>query len=208
MASVLSRLLPRERSFFEMFTEVTVNIQEGARALAAIFHDYRDLEVRAQTIKALEHKGDQMTHDIITHLNQTFITPFDREDIHQLTVKLDDILDLIDAVATRLVIYKADQLRAGAAELADILVQSTAEVHSAVTRLEKPNGIINHCIEINRLENEGDAVVRAAIATLFREEKDPVEIIKWKEIFEVLETATDKCEDVANILETVVLKNA
>jgi len=207
MANVLSRLLPRERSFFTRFTEVTANIEEGARALAALFHDYRDVPARAQHIKDLEHKGDQLTHDIITRLNQTFITPFDREDIHALSTKLDDVLDLIDAVATRLVIYRADKLRPGVAELADILVRATAEIHAAVSRLEKQDGILDHCIEINRLENQGDTVVRAAIARLFQEEKDPVELIKWKEILEVLEIATDKCEDVANILESVVLKS-
>jgi len=208
MTSVLARLLPRERSFFNLFTDVTTNIQEGAHALAALFQDYRDVAARAQGIKALEHKGDQLTHDIITRLNQTFVTPFDREDIHALTTKLDDVLDLIDAVATRLVIYRVDTLRPGAVELADILVRSTAQVHAAVSHLEKQDGIIEHCIEINRLENEGDTAVRAAIARLFREEKDPVELIKWKEILEVLETATDKCEDIANVLESVVLKSA
>jgi predicted phosphate transport protein (TIGR00153 family) len=207
MANFLSRLLPRERSFFALFTELTANIEEGARALAAIFHDYRDVPARVQHIKDLEHKGDQLTHDIITRLNQTFITPFDREDIHQLTTKLDDVLDLIDAAASRLVIYKADKLRPGAVELADILVRATGQIHAAVGRLEKPDGILQYCIEINSLENQGDTAVRAAIAHLFQEEKDPVELIKWKEILEVLEIATDKCEDVANILESVVLKS-
>lgn len=207
MTNLLARLLPRERSFFALFTELTANIEEGARLLSALFRDYRDVAARAQELKALEHKGDQLTHDIITKLNQTFITPFDREDIHQLTTKLDDVLDLIDAVAARLVIYRVDTLRPGAAELADILVRSTAQIGAAVSRLEKQDGIIEHCIEINRLENEGDTVVRSAIARLFDEEKNPVELIKWKEILEVLETATDKCEDVANVLESVVLKS-
>jgi len=208
MANFLTRLLPREQSFFAMFTEVTGNIQAGARALAEIFADYRDLQRKVDRVKEYEHRGDQLTHEIFTKLNQTFITPFDREDIHQLTSKLDDVLDLIDAVATRLVIYKVDKPRPGAAELADILVRSTAEIHAAVSRLEKHDGILDHCITINSLENEGDRAVRAAIADLFEHEKDPVELIKWKEILEVLETATDKCEDVANVLESVVLKSA
>lgn len=208
MANLLTRLLPRERSFFTMFTEVTANIQDGARALAALFQDYRDVPAQVQHIKSLEHRGDQLAHDIFTKLNQTFVTPFDREDIHELTSKLDDVLDLIDAVATRLVIYQVDKLRPGAAELAAILVRATAEIHGAVSHLEKQDGILDHCIEINRLENEGDTAVRAAIARLFQEEKNPVELIKWKEILEVLEIATDKCEDVANILEAVVLKSA
>ena len=208
MPSVLSRLMPRERSFFATFTEVTANIQEGAKALSALFHDYRDIPVRTQAIKALEHKGDDLTHQIIARLNQTFITPFDREDIHSLTTRLDDVLDLMDAVATRLVIYRVEYVRAGAAELADILVRATAEIHAAVSKLEKLDGILDHCVAIAELEDEADTAVRSAIARLFEEEKNPVELIKWKEILEVLETATDKCEDVANVLEAVVLKSA
>ena len=208
MANLLTRLLPRERSFFNLFTEVTVNIQGGARALAGLFRDYRDVPNQAKRIKDMEHRGDQLTHELVTLLNQTFVTPFDREDIHALTTKLDDVLDLIDAVATRLVLYGVNKPRPGAQELADILVRATAEIHAAVSRLEKQNHILEHCIEINSLENEGDTAVRKAIAQLFQEEKDPVEIIKWKEILEVLETATDKCEDVANIIEGVVLKSA
>jgi len=207
MPNVLARLLPRERSFFTIFTEVTANIQEGAKALAALFHDYRDIPARTQAIKALEHKGDDLTHEIITRLNQTFITPFDREDIHALTTKLDDVLDLMDAVATRLVIYRAETLRPGAAELADILVRATAELHAAVSHLEKQDGILDHCVIISDLEDEADTAVRSAIARLFEVEKDPVELIKWKEILEVLEIATDKCQDVANVLEAVVLKS-
>lgn len=207
MTSVLARLLPRELSFFSLFTQVTANIEAGARALAALLKDYRDVEAKVRHIKDLEHLGDQLTHDIFTKLNQTFVTPFDREDIHSLTGKLDDVLDLIDAVATRLVLYGVDKPRPGAVELADILVQATGEIHAAVSRLEKRDRILDNCIEINRLENEGDSAVRTAIARLFREEQNPVEIIKWKEILEVLETATDKCEDVANILEAVVLKS-
>ncbi|MFQ5662696.1 MAG: DUF47 domain-containing protein [Terriglobia bacterium] len=208
MANLLSRLLPRELSFFTMFTEVTANIQEGARVLAGILHDYRDVQSRVRHLKDLEHRGDHLTHEIFTKLNQTFITPFDREDIHTLTSRLDDVLDLTDAVGARLVIYGVDKVRPGATELAGILVRATDEIHFAVASLEKPDRILDRCIEINRLEDEADSIVRKAIGSLFRDEQNPVEIIKWKEILEVLETATDKCEDVANILETVVLKSA
>lgn len=206
--NLLARLMPRERSFFPMFTEVTGNIQEGARALAELFNDFQQVPAKVKKIKDIEHRGDDMTHKIFTRLNQTFVTPFDREDIHSLTSKLDDVLDLVDAVAARLVIYQIDHVRPGAAEMADILVRATTEIHAAVSRLEKLDGILDHCIQINSLEEEGDATVRTAIAALFREEQNPVEIIKWKEILEVLETATDKCEDVANVLETVVLKSS
>ena len=208
MANLLARLLPRERSFFTMFTEVTANIREGARALVNLFADYRDIESRAAHIKDLEHRGDQLTHELMMRLNQTFITPFDREDIHELASKLDDVIDLIDAVTSRLVIYRIHQLRPGAGELAHTLLKATEEIHAAVSLLEKQDRILDHCIKINSLEKEGDRAVRAAIARLFEEEKDPIEILKWKEILESLETATDKCEDVANVLESVVLKSA
>ena len=208
MPNVIARLMPRERSFFATFTEVTANIQEGAKALSALFRDYRDVTARTQAIKVIEHKGDALTHGIITRLNQTFITPFDREDIHSLTTKLDDVLDLMDAVATRLVIYRVTDVRPGAAELADILVRATAELHAAVSKLEKQDGILDHCVAIADMEDEADTAVRSAIARLFEEEKNPVELIKWKEILEVLEIATDKCEDVANVIESVILKSA
>lgn len=208
MAGLWARILPREKSFFDMFTEVTANIQAGAQALVDLLEDYRNLEEKVSHIKDLEHRGDQMTHDIMTRLNQTFITPFDREDIYELCSKLDDVIDLIDAFTSRLVIYSIRAPRPGAVELARIVMKATDEVHDAVSLLEKHDRILPYCIEINRLENEADVTVRAAIAQLFEEEKDPVEIIKWKELYEVLEIATDKCEDVANVIESVVLKSA
>jgi hypothetical protein len=159
-------------------------------------------------MKRFEHKGDELTHELMTKLNQTFITPIDREDIHELCSKVDDVLDLADAVAARLVTYGVTKVRPGVADLAEVLAQATAVVLQAVRVLEQHDGVLPHCIEINRLENEGDRLSRILIAQLFKDEKDPVEIIKWKEIIEVLETAIDKCEDVANVLETICLKNA
>jgi hypothetical protein len=208
MASVMRRLLPREESFFEMFIELSENIHAGAQAMVALLENYTNVGVQVEVIKGLEHKGDTITHNLMTKLNQTFITPFDREDIHELSSKIDDVLDLTDAVASRLVTYRVDRVRPGVAELAKILMQSTAEIVKAIKVLEKPDNILEHCIEINRLENEGDRLSRALIAQLFEEEKDPVQIIKWKEIIETLEIAIDKCEDVANVLETVTLKSA
>ncbi len=208
MASLLARLLPQEKSFFVQFTAVAENIEAGARALVDLLEDYRDVEKKIAHIKDLEHRGDQMTHELFTQLNQTFITPFDREDIYELASKLDDVLDLLDAAATRLGIYRIERPRAGAAELAHIVLKSAEAIRSAVVQLEKHDRIFDHCVEINRLENEADRMVRSLIAKLFEEEKNPVEIIKWKELFEVLEIATDKCEDVANVLEGVVLKSA
>jgi hypothetical protein len=200
--------MPREQSFFDKFTELAVNIDAGAKALVEMLENYRDPAIQAENIKTIEHRGDNITHGIMTQLNQTFITPFDREDIHALCSKIDDVLDLTDAVAGRLVIYRVQRIRTGVVDLARILALATTEIVAAVRTLEKPNDILKHCIEINRLENDGDRLCRTLIAQLFEEEKDPVEIIKWKEIIEVLENAIDKCEDVANVIESVVLKSS
>ena len=208
MPGILSRMLPREVSFYTKFNELAGNVQAGSKALVQMLDNYTDAAIQAENIKTIEHRGDNITHDIITQLNKTFITPFDREDIHALSSKVDDILDLIDAVAGRLITYRVQRIRPGVADLARILRLATVEVVAAVKALERPNDILKHCIEINRLENDADRLSRTLIAGLFEEEKDPVEIIKWKEIIEVLETATDKCEDVANVIESVVLKSA
>ncbi len=208
MPGLLNRLFPREQSFFEMFIELAENIHAGAKALVEMLSDYTNVPRQAGHIKDLEHKGDEITHALLTRLNQTFITPFDREDIHELSSKIDDVLDLTDAAASRLVIYRVDRIRPGVADLAKILSEATAQVAAAVRVLGKHDHILDYCIEINRLENESDRVCRTLIARLFEEEKDPVQIIKWKEIIEVIETAVDKCEDVANVLESVTLKSA
>ena len=200
--------MPHEQSFFVKFSELAVNIDAGAKALVEMLETYRDPAIQAENIKTIEHRGDNITHDIMIQLNQTFITPFDREDIHALCSKIDDVLDMTDAVAGRLVIYRVGRIRAGVVDLARILALATTEIVAAVRTLEKPNDILKHCIEINRLENEGDRLCRTLIAKLFEEEKDPVEIIKWKEIIEVIEAAIDKCEDVANVIESVVLKSS
>ena len=208
MPGLLSRILPREESFFDTFVELADNIHEGSKALVEMLSNFTNVPAQAERIKDLEHKGDDLTHALLTRLNQTFITPFDREDIHELSSKIDDVLDLADAAASRLVLYRVDRVRPGVLELAKILNQATEQVAAAVRVLRKQDHILDYCIEINRLENESDRVCRALIAQLFDEEKDPVQIIKWKEIIEVIETAVDKCEDVANVLETVTLKSA
>lgn len=208
MASILPHLIPREASFFGMFIQQARIIREGAVALVDMLENYTDVAKKAERIKDIEHQGDNQTHAIMTKLNQTFLTPFDREDIHELTSSMDDVLDLVDAVASRLVMYKVKQPRKGTAELARIVAKATDEIVAAVTVLERHDKILDHCVEINRLENESDRVSRDLIAGLFDDEQDPVQIIKWKEIFEVIEMAADKCEDVANVIEGVVLKNA
>jgi len=208
MPGLLSRILPREEGFLTLFVRQAENVAAGATALVELLTTYTDPPAGARRVKDLEHIGDTITHDLNTRLNQTFVTPFDREDIHELASKVDDVLDLADAAAGRLVLYGVKTIRPGVAELAQILETATREILAAVRLLDKQDHILDHCIEINRLENEGDRVCRALIATLFEEEKNPVEIIKWKEIIEAIETAIDKCEDVANVIETVVLKEA
>lgn len=208
MPGLLSKLLPNEHRFFELFTAQAENVYQGAKALVALLESYENVTVQADGIKRIEHTGDELTHDLYTRLNQTFVTPLDREDIHELSGTVDDVLDLTDAVASRLVIYRVAAMRPGFVDLARILLQACDQMRRAVAMLDRQDGMMSYCIEINRLENEGDRLSRTMTAQLFAEEKDPVEIIKWKELIEVLENAIDKCEDVANVLETISLKNA
>ncbi len=208
MPGLLSKILPHEKTFFSMFIELAENVLAGAQAMVEMLMNFRDPAAQAGRIKDIEHRGDNITHELMKRLNSTFVTPFDREDIHELSSKIDDVLDLTDAAASRLVIYRVDRIRPGVADLAKILAQATEQVVAAVRVLEKRDHILDHCIEINRLENEADRVSRNLIAELFESERDPVQIIKWKEIVEVLEMAVDKCEDVANVIESVTLKSA
>ncbi|MBZ5525286.1 MAG: DUF47 family protein [Acidobacteriia bacterium] len=202
------RLIPRDPKFFDMFAEMASNLGDGARLLKQTLDDFKDVEARVQQLKDIEHRGDDMTHNVLTRLNQTFITPFDREDIYRLASSLDDILDFTYSAGVRLVMYKITSAPEAASRLADVLVRQCDQVLNAVKGLEKNHRVLEYCVEINRLENEADAISRAAIAALFEKEKDPISLIKLKELYEVLETATDKAEDAANVLEGVVLKSA
>ena len=202
------RLLPRETKFFDLFAELSTAMNEGARLLRSMLEDPRDLAKRVDQMQEIEHRGDKATHAIITKLNQSFITPFDREDIHRLASSLDDVLDYMNAAATRLIMYNILQPPVTSAELAGIIVLQTEELARGVSLLEKNDGVLKHCDEVNRLEDEADHVSRKAIAGLFEKEKDPIQLIKIKELYEVLETATDKAEDAANVLEAIVLKSA
>jgi predicted phosphate transport protein (TIGR00153 family) len=202
------RLIPRETKFFELFAELSTSLNAGARLLRAILEDPHDLQARVKQMQAIEHEGDRATHAIIAKLNTSFITPFDREDIHRLASSLDDVLDFVNAAAVRLVMYKIAQPPPDAAELGGLIVLQTEELAIGVSLLEKNNGVLKHCEEVNRLEDEADTVSRKAIAALFESEKDPIQLIKMKELYEVLEYATDKAEDAANVLEAIVLKSA
>jgi uncharacterized protein len=201
------QLIPKDTSFFRMFAAMSENLIAGARALTNLFADYRDVEFKIDSIRKIEREGDELTHAILTKLNQTFITPFDREDIYQLASKLDDVLDFIHTATTRILIYRITDPPPAAAELAKIILMQSEELQKAVSLMQKNGNILVHCVEINRLENEADNVAQQAIASLFEHEKDPITLIKIKELIEFLERATDKAEDVANVLEAVVLKN-
>jgi predicted phosphate transport protein (TIGR00153 family) len=200
-------LIPKDTSFFRMFSAMSDNLIAGARTLVDLFSNYQDVEKKIDEIRRIEHDGDELTHAILTKLNQTFITPFDREDIHQLASKLDDVLDFVNAAGARLVMYQITAPPPAAADLAKIILKQSQELQKAVSLMQKNGNILAHCVEINRLENEADLVSQNAIAKLFEREKDPINLIKIKELLEFLEQATDKAEDVANVLETVVLKN-
>ena len=202
------RLIPRETKFFRMFAEVSENLTQGAHLLYELLSNPQDGTERIRQLQELEHRGDEMTHNIIRMLNQTFITPFDREDIHRLTSSLDDVLDFVNAAAVRMTLYRITSPPPVAAELAKLIVRQAEELSIGVSLLETNQKVLDHCVEVNRLENEADRVSRRAIAELFEQEKDPIQLIKIKELYEVLETATDKAEDAANVLEAVALKSA
>jgi len=201
-------LIPKDTSFFQMFSAMSDNLIAGARTLVDLFANYQDVERKIEEIHRIEREGDELTHAILTKLNQTFITPFDREDIHQLASKLDDVLDFINASGARIVMYRITTPPTAAGDLARIILMQCQELQKAVSLMQKSGNILSHCVEINRLENEADVISRAAIGQLFDQEKDPITLIKTKELIEFLELATDKAEDVANVLETVVLKNS
>ncbi len=205
------RLFPKNEDFFEFFQKSASNILDAAKCLeASLLKGPLDDNALSQ-LEEFEHRGDRITHDTMERLNRTFITPFDREDIHQLVSSLDDILDFVYAAASSLSLYKINPIPESMQKISTLLVSITTEVMNAVGRLsnlKRPEMILAICIEINRLENEVDNAHRKALAHLFENEKDPITIIKNKEILEDLETATDKCEDVANVIEGIVLKNA
>ncbi|MBM4122957.1 MAG: DUF47 domain-containing protein [Nitrospira sp.] len=201
-------LIPREVAFFDLFRKAAHNMIEGSRLLKDMMEQFRDPVAQARRIKDIEHIGDGITHDIVRKLNQTFITPIDREDIHDLASAMDDILDLVEAVADRFVVFKVARPTEAAIKLANILHQSAVAVGTGIDRLGQPHVDLSECnVKVNSLENEADRVMRDAISKLFEEEKDPIAVIKWKEIYENFEEGTDRCEDVANILERIALKH-
>jgi predicted phosphate transport protein (TIGR00153 family) len=201
-------LIPKEEAFFDLFKKAAHNMIEGSRLLKEMMEHFQDPVQQAKRIKDVEHVGDGITHDIALRLNQTFITPIDREDIHDLASALDDILDVTEAIADRFVIYKIGMPTDTALRLADILYQASVAVGCGVDRLGMTHSAVTECaVQVNSLENEADRLSRDAISALFEKETDPIAVIKWKEIYENFEAGTDRCEDVANILERIALKH-
>ncbi|HMC82791.1 MAG TPA: DUF47 family protein [Candidatus Polarisedimenticolia bacterium] len=202
------RLIPKDERFFDIFNTMAENADATAALLVEMMQNADNLQDRASAIKGKEHLGDTYTHDLIRKLHSTFVTPLDREDIHELASSIDDIVDLADAAANRIVLFDITGPIHGALDLARVLRLQTQEIRKAVQMLSEQSRILERCVEIHRLENEGDRVFQDAMARLFKTEKDPIRLIKHKEVLESLERATDTCEDVANVLEGIIVKNA
>jgi uncharacterized protein len=204
---VAFRLIPREEKFYTDFQALANELKHGSDLLEQMVASDHPIWDKADEIKEVEHKCDFLTHEIIQRLNRTFVTPLDREDIHALARSLDDVMDAIDASATLIRLYRLEHVRFGARELARIISACTHEVRLAIDALEQHKGLIINAIEINRLENEADRVHQQAVSRLFDDERDPLLVMKWKETLDFLEDATDRCEDVANVLEGVMVKH-
>ena len=201
-------LIPKDGRFFDDFIAIAVEVQNGARVLVDMLSTEPPKWHLADELKRLEHHCDNLAHDSLRRLNQTFVTPLDREDIHALALSLDDVMDMIDAAGGCVRLYEVTHVRAGARALADNLTLSSDQLLLAMRKLESRKGLDEHVVEINRLENEADQIHREAIGSLFREEANPIEVLKWKEILDLLERASDDCEDVANLVESVLVKYA
>jgi uncharacterized protein len=201
-------LLPREDKYFDMFTQMAGKIEDAAGILIEMLNsDGSDFSSYTKRIKDVEHSCDQLTHEITTKLNKSFITPFDREDIYHLSVALDDICDYIDAGARAIVMYDIREFNDDAKGLAKTIRDISTAIKGAVSRLSNPNGINEYFVEIHRLENVADDIYFRAMGKLFKNATDPIEVVKWKEFLEILENATDRAESVANIIESIVLKH-
>jgi predicted phosphate transport protein (TIGR00153 family) len=208
---MLGRLMPREGRFFDLFNAHAERIVEGSRELAAMLSTFTDLEAHAQRIDASERAADKVTHETIALLHKTFITPFDRDQIHQLITTMDDILDLTQDVAESVALYDLRKVTPEAKQLADICQMSCERVQAAVallTNIRRADAIMKNCEEIDRLESDADRVMRAALSKLFREENDLKQVMKLRVIYDLLESITDRCEDVANVVEGIVLENS
>ena len=202
------QVIPRSHDFYELFERAAANVAEAAEMLSKLLADFRDPEAAHADIRQREHEGDEITHEIMRALNTTFVTPFDREDIHRLASGLDDILDGMEAVADLLVLHHIEQILPEMRQQAEVLARAADQTYQAMTQLSGFSGLDKYWVEINRLENEGDRVYRKTVAHLFSGEFKAMDVLKWKDLVDQLEAAIDGCEDVANTLESIVLKHA
>src|SRR6266496_570671 len=204
----LLNLLPKEEQYFDLFLQMTLYICDAARELKEMLadkdHNYQEY---SQRIKGLEHACDELTHSISTKLNKSFITPFDREDIYTMSSALDDIVDLIDDAARAIIIFDVHEIKGYAREFSVVIERMADQLTAIVATLKRPKNVTQRLVEIHRLENEGDDIYHAAIAELFHDSHDALTVLKWKEIYEKLEAAVDRCENVANIIESVIIKH-
>lgn len=202
-------LIPREEQYFALFRQMTSYIYDAASKLVDMLADKNEtFGSHLKDIKSIEHSCDELTHSISTKLNSSFITPFDREDIYMLSGALDDIVDLIDDIARAIVMYNISEATDFARQFGDVIQRMAVQLHEVVSTLERPAGITPRLVEIHRLENEGDDLYHEAIGELFRGTPDPLRVIRWKDIYDKLEAAVDRCEQAANIIETVIIKHA
>lgn len=200
-------LFPREEDFFVLFRKQAALVREGCSQLLEMVTAFDRLEERAKQLKEVEHRADVVTHEIFERLNRTFITPLEREDIHQLASNLDDVLDAVEAIGSRLFLFQVGQPPAEALRMATILTECAAQIEQAVDNLKQMNNLISFTMEINRLENEADGISRQVTVDLFSGKHDLLDVMRWKEIYGRLEGAADKCEDVANAIESIVVKS-
>jgi uncharacterized protein Yka (UPF0111/DUF47 family) len=200
--------LPRDEKYFDRFNEMAKRIHESARILNRFFVGESPVPTVADQIKRLEHECDEISHEILRGIDRTFITPIDREDIHRLAVRLDDVIDLIDGTVRRLFLFKITEPTPVSRKLSQTIVEITEEMVKAVSALRAQKGVVEHCIRMKQLENQGDVAFHEAVASLFAEQIAPIEVIKWKDIYENMEACVDQCEAVAHVLESVVLKHS
>ena len=208
---MLDFLIPKEFGFFDLFDKLAACGVESSQVFVEMLDSYGDLPAKVRRLREIEHQADEISHHAMEMLHKTFVTPMDRDQIHRLVSHMDDVIDLTDSAGRRLVMYEVTAPTPELKELAGVLHRATVEIRKAVgmlRNLKKAKGIAECCIEINKLENDGDHIRDAVVAKLFKEETDAIEILKWKEIYEDVETAIDRCEDVADVIEGVVLENA
>jgi predicted phosphate transport protein (TIGR00153 family) len=206
---MFNKLLPREEQYFTLFAQMTSYINDAAKTLVEMMSQRDgDYQEYVQRIKSIEHACDDLTHSVATRLNKSFITPFDREDIYMMSKALDDVVDLIDGAARAVVMYDIHETTEAAKQLAGIIQRMAVQLNDVVSSLQKPKGVTERLVELHRLENEGDDIYQRAVGALFHENRDPLEVIKWKDVYEKLEAAIDRSENVANIIEGVIIKHS